>query len=456
MMRRRCSDLICSTLPLGWPVAGCRGRVPIPFAPLIARFSTQTRDNREGLGLKPRARRSNLPVVAARSDSDIAVARASIPSQRRLTKLIAQAAQQKDWDAATAAFAEAKADPLGVCPRVYSSMLHATDRCNKLREAMDIYAELMAKSDMPKNAAMFTSVIALAGRRQRVELALEIVDDMHKCGVEPNAHTCSALIHMYKHAQQPEDALRVYREMRAKGVEVDTVLLSAIMSALAKTGDVAATESLLEEAVGKFDPDCTHLNCILDACKVSEDPHAALRVLAAFRSRGVGPNVISYTCIMGALRSRPVEEAHAVYKEMNKVGIAPNGFFLEEYLTSVLRFPVAEIGLAPEWQASASARDLALELLKDARSRNIPVTRLLHRVEAALMEGAPSSPGVGGAADAAPDDGHDWVKVLQGGGAGHAAGDDASPAAYYWDRVTGRTQWEPPPTPPRATIVRQA
>merc|ERR1711971_1155644 len=99
--------------------------------------------------------------------------------------------------------------------------------------------------------------------------------------------------------------------MKNVGVTMTEPLLSSVMSAVARTGDVARTEDLLREADGKFKPNRIHMNCMLDACKHAGNADAALRIFKEQREKGLRPDVISFTLLLAVLRraGRPPEDA---------------------------------------------------------------------------------------------------------------------------------------------------
>ena len=67
--------------------------------------------------------------------------------------------------------------------------------------------------------------------------------EMRAAAVEPNGHSYLAVFDVYKAARDVEGARRAWQDMRAAGVQPVYPAVSTIMSAVAKTGDISATEA---------------------------------------------------------------------------------------------------------------------------------------------------------------------------------------------------------------------
>ncbi|CAK0798702.1 unnamed protein product [Prorocentrum cordatum] len=289
---------------------------------------------------------------------------------------------------------------------------------------------------------MITPLIKLAGRQGDLDRARGLVEEMREAGHRPDEFVCAVLVEAHKRVRDVRGALQVYTDMREEGILVSALLLSAVMSAVASGGDVTQTEALLQDARGQFEPNVVHFNCVLQACKRAGDADAALRVLRQDMPRaGAKPDTISYTSVLAALRraGRPPADVDGVVGEMRAAGVPPDDVFLEEQLACILPPGAQERGCAGERAAQHAG---------GAGLRNPQRTRGGHR---AWRRGC----GPGGAAGGFA---RRWRGCrchgrLGASGRGRRGRRWRPPEEYYWDRASGRTQWQPPPGPVAGTVL---
>ena len=67
---------------------------------------------------------------------------------------------------------------------------------------------------------------------------------MRAMQVEPNGHTYLAIFNVYKISRDVDGAKLAWQDMRAAGVRPIAPAVSAVMSAVAKTGDIQATQAM--------------------------------------------------------------------------------------------------------------------------------------------------------------------------------------------------------------------
>lgn len=227
--------------------------------------------------------------------------------------------------------------------------------------------------------------------------------------------------------------------MKNTGVAMTEPLLSSLMSAVARTGDVAGTEALLQEAAGQFTPNRIHMNCMLDACKHAGDAHSALRIFAEHRDKGLKPDVITFTLLLAVLRrvGRPQEDIKAVVEQMHACGIAPDKFFVEEHLSYTIGM---DLPAPPEALKELPLEVLAAgtELLRKTREAGVKLTRMTAELEQRLMQ-----------LQTVEATKPEWLRVL-------CESAEAARPEYFWDRTSGRTQWERPVGHPIMGTVQAA
>jgi len=400
-------------------------RVPLASSGSSVRFSTSTILNRESLGLY--VEKTTFANTGPLSAAEQVVRQTALPENRRLVRLIKDAAVGRDWENALTAFREASTpDAL-----LYSVLLHAAERCNRADEAFAIY-EKMCRDKVAMGGPNFVALIRLAGRAGQLNRAISFKEDAHAQGVELNAFIYCALVDAHKHARDATGALHVWHEAKAAGVAMTPPLLSSLMSAVAQTGDVSRTEALVREADGQFQPNRIHLNCILHACRHASDADAALRIVEDHKARGVNPDVISFTILLSTLRiaGRSIADASGILQQMQDCGVEPDKFFLEEQLSMVIGVNIKRIfeDASVLSECDRPALESAFKLLEEFKNNSKQLSRLSEDVHKQLSAFLSSGTGL-------PTASADWFRVLQEGQKG---------PEYFWDRKSGRTQWEHP------------
>jgi len=267
---------------------------------------------------------------------------------------------------------------------------------------------------------------------------------MRAAAVEPNGHSYLAVFDVYKAARDVEGARRAWQDMRAAGVQPVYPAVSTIMSAVAKTGDISATEALLQEARDlSLNATTVSYNCILDACHIAGDADAAFRILAEMRAAGLVPDVISYNCALGSLATagRPAADRARLLEEMRRDGVSQNSLFLERHVCYALGMQLdqSKVSGAEELRAQfqelpAEARREALEAIRDS-TESTKLVRGLRSILESLEESQHEA--VQSNQQTQKTESGDWVKVL-------AKDEAGSQIEYFWDRISGKTQWQHP------------
>ncbi|OLP78966.1 Pentatricopeptide repeat-containing protein, chloroplastic [Symbiodinium microadriaticum] len=292
-------------------------------------------------------------------------------------------------------------------------------------------------------ARTYSPLIRLAGRAHPV-LAHALLGEMRSAAVEPNGHSYLAVFDVYKAARDVEGAKRAWQDMRTAGVQPVYPAVSTIMSTVAKTGDISAAEALLQEArdLG-LNATTVSYNCILDACHIAGDADAAFRILAEMRAAGFVPDVISYNCALGSLATagRPAADRARLLEEMRRDGVSQNSLFLERHVCYALGMQLdqSKVSGAEELRAQfqelpAQARREALEAIRDS-TESTKLVRALRSILESLEESQDES--VQSNQQAQKTESGDWVKVL-------AKDEAGSQIEYFWDRISGKTQWQHP------------
>lgn len=356
------------------------------------------------------------------------------PEQQKLLKEMFSkgAAQGHNWDKIYEAYGQISTPE----PALSTAFLSLAEKCGKIKEAFDVYAELRRRKEL--TVRMYSDMIRIAGRVHSA-LAHAMLADMKVSRLDPNPPNYLALLEIYKKEKDAAGARTLWQQMRQDSVQGSEVMLCSVMSVIAKSGDVAGAEALLLEA------DCpiitAHFNCCLDACHVAGDADSAFRILEEMKAANCSPDVISYNSALGAIdRAKGgKEERDRLLQDMEKNEVQPNELFMERHIACVLRIPQQGVKLTSELidNLPEEAQSEAREVLQKMDASGLRYTRLLREVKRLLTVDSPAPQ-----ADEPPPlplsaERTDWVKVRRKDDAG-------SMIEYFWDRGSGLTQWEHP------------
>lgn len=413
-------------------------------------FSTRARRNRDEVGFKPPEMKDNQTISRAgpTTPQDFEQVRQSRPENKANTYQIKRAARTRDWDAAWEMFSALESpDPLS-----YNAILHAADLSNKYTDAFQLFSQ-MREAGMPLSAVTFSPLIRLAGRFRKLDQVHALVEEMRSDGIMLNGHIFSSIIDAHKFAKDGDGAMKAWEEMKKAGIQVSEASLCSIMAALANVGDVARAEALLREDHSGMEPNIAHYNCLLLACRSAGDPESSRRFMQELKGRGIRPDVIAYTSLLASMRSvgRPPAELDVVLEEMAADGVRPDSFFLEEQLAYLASLPAgADLRAVRLNEQPPAVRERLAVVIGQAREAGMRLTNFTLDLEDRLKCLPEGGPAPGPAPLAAAASGADWVKVVTPGPAGGAG--EGTPAEYYWDRASGRTQWERPPGPVTSVV----
>lgn len=320
-------------------------------------------------------------------------------------------------------------------PALATAVLSLAEKCGKVKEAFDVYAELRRRKEL--TARMCSHMIRIAGRVHSA-MAHAMLSDMRVCQLDPTPPNYLALLEIYKKEKDAEGARILWQEMLKDSVPQTEVLLCSVMSVVAKSGDVAGTEAFLLT-------DCpiitAHFNCCLDACHVAGDADSALRILQEMQAANCKPDVISYNSALGALdrAGKGKEERDRLLEDMQRNEVKPNELFVERHIACVLRIPQQGVELRPEMLQTLpqEAMEEAKGILRQMDHLKLRNTKLLRRVKELLDLDPTAAPDPAASAEASPASSVDWVKVT-------GKDEVGSSIEYFWDRRSGLTQWHHP------------
>ena len=159
----------------------------------------------------------------------------------------------------------------------------------------------LIKELKPRTAKDFTICIGAYGRTRNWQSAVGLLEEMRRCGVEPNRFSFSAAITACAKSGQWERALALLEEMQQRGIEPDAISFSAAITACEKGRRWEPALALLEEMQQRgVAPDVISFNAVISACEKGGQWKRALSLLEEMQLCGVAPDVISFNAAIQA------------------------------------------------------------------------------------------------------------------------------------------------------------
>eukprot|EP00747_Dinoflagellata_sp_TGD_P182008 gnl/TRDRNA2_/TRDRNA2_36069_c0_seq1.p1 gnl/TRDRNA2_/TRDRNA2_36069_c0~~gnl/TRDRNA2_/TRDRNA2_36069_c0_seq1.p1 ORF type:complete len:601 (-),score=133.40 gnl/TRDRNA2_/TRDRNA2_36069_c0_seq1:196-1998(-) len=122
---------------------------------------------------------------------------------------------------------------------------------------------------------------------------------------------------------------KAFEDMHRRQVNVDTLVLNAILSTGVMLDEIEQAEAVFQEAI-EVDPslgDVVSYNTLLKGYAKRHDATNAQRTLERMQEAGVSPNTISFnTAIDAAVRSSRIAEAWSFLEDMQQMGLHPDKF----------------------------------------------------------------------------------------------------------------------------------
>ncbi|CAM9875314.1 unnamed protein product, partial [Ectocarpus fasciculatus] len=228
----------------------------------------------------------------------------------------------------------------------FMAVLSACSKAGSWRAALSVLREMDRAGVTPETVAFNTVLAAFehrahsggsssgggAAKREppRWPMALELLADMERRGVEPDVVTYNSLINVLRWGGQRDRALEILDGMNAKGgaggVRPDVITYNSAIAACASGGEWKKASQLIGEMRRKgLKPDRYSYTSAIHACSKAGNPEEALRLLRAMEASNVVPDVIAMTACMDALAAGGKwSEAITILDEMRSKGVTPN------------------------------------------------------------------------------------------------------------------------------------
>lgn len=193
--------------------------------------------------------------------------------------------------------------------------------------ALSMYDRLAADGLVP-SPIMCSCLISFAAEVGALDRAVEFFEMLSR-NTTPSIRAYMTILRVHGKRQDWESSLATLRSMQARGVALDNLVLNVTLATGVATGNVEATQALLDEAesIASSLPDVVSHNTVIKGHAARGDLAAAKACLQRMRTRGLAPNAITYNTIMdAAVRSSQIDQAWALLAEMRSSHLKPDKF----------------------------------------------------------------------------------------------------------------------------------
>ena len=217
---------------------------------------------------------------------------------------------------------------------------------------------------------IFNAVMHIALNCTQVQEGAQVYEKLCRFNVTKTSPTISAALKIYSRLGQTQTVRKIWDEAKAS-MKIDELMAEARIEAAAAEGDVPTAAQLLDDMSGSgLEISTLHVTSAIRACwKAPGKRQAAAKCLyQLLLDRDLAPNIVTFTCLLGAHASAPLQDLLAVRQEMTAYGVKPNRVFAETYLTSVLAIIKEEVmDLRTSQQFARYLHSRPAERLNEAR-----------------------------------------------------------------------------------------
>uniref|UniRef100_A0A7S0AE77 Pentacotripeptide-repeat region of PRORP domain-containing protein n=1 Tax=Pyrodinium bahamense TaxID=73915 RepID=A0A7S0AE77_9DINO len=278
----------------------------------------------------------------------------------------------------------------------------ALDLCAKARWWQRAWKVWSAMPTEWRSVVHYSTMIDLCARCQRVREAESLFAEMGNAAVEPNIITHNNLIKALSTAGQPERASQAFQAvpralLAGAGLRTQRSTYQVVMIAWARVGNYAkAREVFMEMSQAGIAPDLPHYNALLVACAAAGDGAIADGIFVSLLSAGLKPDVTIYTICISCHRHN-LARCWELMGEMQQARLQPSAMTYVELLEAHV--------LAGD---GAGARELlGAPELRAVPPRSAKLRRLVAQTRALPL--APSGRGGTGGERAAAAAGDPWA-----------------------------------------------
>jgi len=209
----------------------------------------------------------------------------------------------------------------------YESAMKVLAGKKNYREALAVYQRLHSEG-FKASPVTLSCLINFAAELGDLDSAIGFFEQLASTST-PSIRAYMMALRVYSKRQDWSKSLEIFRSMQERGVQIDSLILNAVLATGVAAGKTEATDSLLQE-VAKTNAhivDTISYNTVLKGYAHQKTAHKALTLLDAMLERGIKANGITFNTVMdAAIRGGQADDAWKVLDRMEKMNIRPDKY----------------------------------------------------------------------------------------------------------------------------------
>ncbi|XP_014507752.1 pentatricopeptide repeat-containing protein At1g55890, mitochondrial isoform X2 [Vigna radiata var. radiata] len=241
----------------------------------------------------------------------------------------------------------------------------------------DILEHQKQYSDI-SNEGFSARLIFLYGKSGMAKHARMVFDEMPQRKCNRTVLSFNALLAAYLHSRKFNVVDELFKTLPTQlSIEPDLVSYNTLIKAFCEEGSFDSALSVLKEMEEKgVNPDSIKFNTLLDGLYSKGSFEDGEKVWGLMGAKNVTPDVTSYSSkLVGLFRENKPDEVVELYREMEKVGVKLDFFYLKAVVNAVIKCCVNDGDLDEVKNCLGVIADFDLDLHKSTYSILVPFLR---------------------------------------------------------------------------------
>ncbi|MBS0654786.1 MAG: hypothetical protein JSR46_03330 [Verrucomicrobia bacterium] len=207
-----------------------------------------------------------------------------------------------------------------------------------VRKCWEILDELPRRNLHP-DAFSFTPILNMYVRQLNEAGAYSVLEEMERANVRPNVMTFNALINLFARKGDVRGAYDMLEEMKKANMLPDTVTFNSLINLFVKMGDVDAAYACFEGMKrANVLPDRVTFNSLLNFFVKKEDVRGAYACFEDMKKANVLPNMVTFTSLIHLfVKIGDVDAAYACFDGMKRANVLPDTVTFNSLLNLFVR-----------------------------------------------------------------------------------------------------------------------
>ncbi|RRT74728.1 hypothetical protein B296_00024943 [Ensete ventricosum] len=187
---------------------------------------------------------------------------------------------------------------------ISSSLVYMYAKCDRFSSAIQLFDEMTHK-----DAACWNTVMSCYYQSGQASKALELFEEMNRCGFEPNSVTYTTAFSACGRLEDLERGRKMHEMLNESGFELDAFISCAIVDMYAKCGCLESARDVFERIPSKG---VVSWNSIIGGYSSAGDSHSSLILFRRMTMEGVKPTSATISCLLMAC-SRSSNSRHGKF-----------------------------------------------------------------------------------------------------------------------------------------------